>query len=65
MVTTKDRDLRFEEPLYTVAEASAYLRVPRTTFETWAHGYTRRRQGQRVTKARSDCDCCSRGAAAT
>lgn len=50
-MAAKDRDLRFAEPLYTVAEAAAYLRVPRTTFETWAHGYTRRRQGRRLTKA--------------
>lgn len=51
MVRTKGQDLRFDEPLYTVAEAAAYLRVPRTTLDTWAHGYTRRRQGQRLTKA--------------
>lgn len=51
MVRTATRDLRFEEPLYTVTEAAAYLRVPRTTFETWAHGYTRRREGRRTTKA--------------
>jgi hypothetical protein len=51
VVTTKGRDLRFEEPLYTVAEAAAYGRVPRTTFETWAHGYTRKRIGRRTTKA--------------
>jgi uncharacterized protein (DUF433 family) len=51
VVRTKARDLRFEEPLYTVAEAAAYLRVPRTTFATWAHGYSRRRQGGRATSA--------------
>lgn len=44
---TTNPDLRFEEPLYTVAEAAAYLRVPRSTFEKWARGYTRR-QGRRV-----------------
>lgn len=38
VVRTKDRDLRFETPLYTVAEAAAYLRVPRATFRTWAQG---------------------------
>lgn len=51
VVGTSDADLRFETPLYTVAEAAAYLRVPRTTLETWAHGYTRKRQGRRYTKA--------------
>lgn len=51
-MATKKRDLRFDEPLYTVGEAAAYLRVPRSTLETWAHGYTRTRQGRRATKAR-------------
>ena len=51
VVRTKRPNLRFEEPLYTVAEAAAYLRVPRTTFETWAHGYSRRRQDGRTTRA--------------
>lgn len=51
MVRTNDRDLRFETPLYTAGEAAAYLRVPRTTLDTWAHGYSRKRQGRRSTKA--------------
>lgn len=51
MVRTNGRDLRFETPLYTVAEAAAYLRVPRTTLETWAHGYMRRRRSGGTTKA--------------
>ena len=51
VIGTNDRDLRFETPLYTVGEAAAYLRVPRTTFETWAHGYTRKRHGRRPTRA--------------
>lgn len=35
---TKD-ELRFETPLYTVAEAARFLDVPVSTFATWAHGY--------------------------
>lgn len=49
-MATKDEELRFETPLYTVAEAAAFLRVPRSTFDTWAHGYTRERAGRRSTK---------------
>lgn len=52
MTKTTRRDLRFDTPLYTVIEAAAYLRVPRTTLGTWAHGYTRRRPDGRVTKVR-------------
>jgi len=51
VVRTGKHDLRFDQPLYTVSEAAAYLRVPRTTFETWARGYTRRRNSGRTTKA--------------
>jgi uncharacterized protein (DUF433 family) len=51
VIRTKKTDGRFDTPLYTVGEAAAYLRVPRTTFETWAHGYTRKRQGRGPTKA--------------
>ncbi len=35
---TTDR-LRFETPLYTVAEASRIIGVPASTFRTWAKGY--------------------------
>ena len=43
--TTTDAlgDLRFEVPLYTLTEASRHLVVPRSTLDTWAHGYERRR----------------------
>ncbi len=37
---------RFEVPLYSVAEAGRYLRVPTSTFTTWAYGYARRRPGR-------------------
>jgi uncharacterized protein (DUF433 family) len=39
---TKDRDdIRFDVPLYTLAEAAHALDVPATTFATWARGYDR------------------------
>ncbi len=39
---TKDHhDIRFDVPLYTLAEAARALDVPATTFATWARGYGR------------------------
>ncbi len=35
------RDLRFDVPLYTVAEAARLLDVPASTLATWAKGYER------------------------
>lgn len=35
------QDDRFTVPLYTLSEASTYLRVPRATLTTWADGYER------------------------
>ena len=35
-------DLRFNRPLYTMAEAARYLRVPESTYNTWVRGYVRR-----------------------
>jgi uncharacterized protein (DUF433 family) len=43
---TKD-PLRFETPLYTIAEAARFLGVPPSTLHTWAHGYQRRPRGRR------------------
>lgn len=41
-MTTIDRyDLRFDAPLYSLAEAARYLGVPKTTFTGWANGYVR------------------------
>jgi uncharacterized protein (DUF433 family) len=37
-----DRDIRFDTPLYTVAEAAMFLGVPASTFSGWAKGYVRR-----------------------
>lgn len=41
-------DLRFEIPLYTLTDAAHYLRVPRSTLETWANGYERRPKAKAV-----------------
>jgi hypothetical protein len=35
------RDIRFDEPLYSVAEAATCVGVPRSTFVSWARGYER------------------------
>jgi uncharacterized protein (DUF433 family) len=43
-------DVRFTVPLYTMAAASRFLHVKRTTFETWAKGYVRRPPGRRLVK---------------
>ncbi len=37
------RDIRFEEPLYTVAEAARVIDVPPSTLATWTKGYVRDR----------------------
>ena len=47
---TGSHDLRFDVPLYTLAEASRYLIVPRSTLETWANGYERRPKSRSVVK---------------
>jgi uncharacterized protein (DUF433 family) len=44
-LTTSDR-LRFDVPLYTVAEAARIVDVPPTTLATWAKGYVRRPPGR-------------------
>lgn len=49
MVATHD-ELRFETPLYTVAEAARYLDVPASTLATWAHGYVAHPKGRPVVK---------------
>ena len=36
---TKSEDIRFDVPLYTVAEAARFLGVPTTSFGNWARGY--------------------------
>jgi len=42
-----DIDLRFDVPLYTLAEAARALGVPATTFTTWARGYQRHPPGRK------------------
>jgi uncharacterized protein (DUF433 family) len=41
-------DVRFDLPLYRIAEAAKYLGVPPATFGTWAKGYVRRPSGRPV-----------------
>ena len=36
-----DLDLRFDVPLYSVAESARFLGVPNSTFSGWAKGYVR------------------------
>lgn len=44
-------DIRFTVPLYTVAEAARYVRVPASTYSTWAKGYERHpTQGRRLVR---------------
>jgi len=44
-------DIRFDTPLYTLAEAARALDVPASTFQTWARGYARNRPNSSVSKA--------------
>lgn len=46
-----DDPVRFDVPLYTIAEAARYLRVPESTFATWALGYERRVSNRRAVTA--------------
>lgn len=43
-----DFDLRFDVPLYTMADAARALGVPPSTFATWARGYVRHRPGRKA-----------------
>jgi len=44
-MTMNDR-LRFDVPLYTVADAARIVDVPASTMSTWANGYVRRPHGR-------------------
>lgn len=48
----EEDDVRFAVPLYTVAEAARYVRVPSSTFRAWARGYeVNAEPGRRVSGA--------------
>lgn len=47
-ITSNHDDIRFDVPLYTLAEAARALDVPSSTFATWAKGYIQRPPGHRV-----------------
>jgi len=49
-VKAQDGNMRFEAPLYTVAEAARFLGVPTSTLTTWAKGYVRRPPGRREVR---------------
>ena len=52
-MTSAERSVRFDVPLYSVSEAARHIDVPRTTFDTWVRGYSRRPSGRSpVTGAR-------------
>lgn len=51
MIPTLQENIRFQVPLYTVAEAARALGVPASTFATWAFGYERRRRDGRMQRA--------------
>jgi len=46
VVKTRRRDIKFDLPMYTIAEAARALDVPATTLSTWAFGYVRRPPGR-------------------
>jgi uncharacterized protein (DUF433 family) len=46
-VSKRLEHLRYEVPLYTVAEAARAVDVPTSTFATWAKGYLRRSESGR------------------
>lgn len=39
---------RFSTALYTVSEAASYLDVPKSTLNSWAHGYRNQPPGRRA-----------------
>lgn len=41
--TITKRDIRFDEPLYTIAEAARVIEVPPSTLASWTQGYVRDR----------------------
>jgi uncharacterized protein (DUF433 family) len=45
-MTSIDTRLRFTQPLYSVSDAARHIDVPRSTFDTWLRGYSRRPTGK-------------------
>jgi uncharacterized protein (DUF433 family) len=48
---TSESSDRFSVPLYSVSDAARHVDVPRSTFETWARGYTRHPAGRASVRA--------------
>lgn len=42
--------VRFDVPIYTVAEGSRHLGVPESTFRTWSQGYERQQPSGKLTQ---------------
>ena len=51
IVTSKQTDIRFDVPLYTVAEAARALGVHPSTLSTWAKGYVRHPSGKQPVRS--------------
>jgi uncharacterized protein (DUF433 family) len=41
-----DTRIRFEQPLYSASDAARHIGVPRSTFDTWLRGYSRKQAGR-------------------
>jgi uncharacterized protein (DUF433 family)/DNA-binding transcriptional MerR regulator len=41
-----ERSLRFDVPLYSISDAARHIHVSRSTFATWARGYSQRPAGR-------------------
>jgi uncharacterized protein (DUF433 family) len=50
MTTALVDERRFTAPLYTVTEASRYLRIPASTLSTWADGYEHHRTDRDIPR---------------
>lgn len=48
---TVDGSTRFDVPLYSVSDAARHIDVPRTTFDTWARGYSHASKGRALVRA--------------
>jgi uncharacterized protein (DUF433 family) len=45
-MATTEGSVRFDVPLYSVSDAARHIDVPRSTFDTWVRGYSRRPEGR-------------------
>lgn len=45
-MTSTERSIRFDVPLYSVSDAARHIDVPRSTFDNWVQGYSNRPRGR-------------------